>query len=269
MKGSLYWAPIEKPKNVLDAGTGTGIWAIQFAKQHPEANVVGSDLSLIQPSNVPSNCTFIREDLEEEWIHQQPFDFVHLRAMCTCFSNPQGVMQTIFDNLAPGGWCEYHEYAMDSAVGSDPASEELLRNSPVSKFINLMILGMKNIGRDITVANKYKKWMQEVGFTEIVERQILCPITGWPLNPEDKLLGQFYHLHSEKAMGSMVKLLVAAGMTMEEIPKLIQDSKLCLSNANFRVYIVCKCRLKCLYLLFRFNIILWYLYGNSFEKIAG
>ena len=26
----LYFSPIEKPKNVLDVGTGTGIWAIDM-----------------------------------------------------------------------------------------------------------------------------------------------------------------------------------------------------------------------------------------------
>jgi methylase of polypeptide subunit release factors len=33
---------------VLDIGTGTGIWAIDFADEHPEAEVIGTDLSPIQ-----------------------------------------------------------------------------------------------------------------------------------------------------------------------------------------------------------------------------
>ncbi|KAF4336903.1 hypothetical protein FBEOM_9226 [Fusarium beomiforme] len=37
-------------KRVLDVGTGTGIWAIDFADDHPEAEVLGIDLSPIQPS---------------------------------------------------------------------------------------------------------------------------------------------------------------------------------------------------------------------------
>ncbi|KAF7552353.1 hypothetical protein G7Z17_g4390 [Cylindrodendrum hubeiense] len=42
--------PDSKVKNVLDVGTGTGIWAIDFGDEHPEAQVVGIDLSPTQPS---------------------------------------------------------------------------------------------------------------------------------------------------------------------------------------------------------------------------
>lgn len=46
--GNLFVAPIPKDKkfnHVLDVGTGTGIWAIDFADAHPEATVLGIDLS--------------------------------------------------------------------------------------------------------------------------------------------------------------------------------------------------------------------------------
>ena len=42
--GELYKAPIENPQRVLDLGTGTGIWSIDYATDHPEAEVIGLDL---------------------------------------------------------------------------------------------------------------------------------------------------------------------------------------------------------------------------------
>lgn len=60
---------------------GTGAWATEFAEEHPEAQVFGSDLSLIQPLYVPPNCTFVREDCEEEWVYGFLFDYIHLRLM--------------------------------------------------------------------------------------------------------------------------------------------------------------------------------------------
>lgn len=42
----LYKAPVENPHTarVLDLGTGTGIWAIEFATDYPDAEVIGLDL---------------------------------------------------------------------------------------------------------------------------------------------------------------------------------------------------------------------------------
>jgi ubiquinone/menaquinone biosynthesis C-methylase UbiE len=45
----LYLAPVENPKQVLDVATGTGIWAVEFGMEHPGAEVLGIDLSPIQP----------------------------------------------------------------------------------------------------------------------------------------------------------------------------------------------------------------------------
>jgi 2-polyprenyl-3-methyl-5-hydroxy-6-metoxy-1,4-benzoquinol methylase len=47
--GRLHVAPLHKPQRILDIGTGTGIWAIDMADQFPEAEVIGTDLSPIQP----------------------------------------------------------------------------------------------------------------------------------------------------------------------------------------------------------------------------
>ena len=62
----LHLAPIgSNPQNVLDIGTGTGIWAIEFGSYfsahiqqntdcqgecYPSARVIGTDLSLIRPA---------------------------------------------------------------------------------------------------------------------------------------------------------------------------------------------------------------------------
>lgn len=56
--GKFTNAPLEKPQRILDVGTGTGIWAIDFGDMYPSAEVIGVDLSPIQPSWVPPNVRF-------------------------------------------------------------------------------------------------------------------------------------------------------------------------------------------------------------------
>jgi SAM-dependent methyltransferase len=41
--------PESKLKRILDIGTGTGIWAIEMGDMYPGAEVIGNDLSPIQP----------------------------------------------------------------------------------------------------------------------------------------------------------------------------------------------------------------------------
>jgi SAM-dependent methyltransferase len=64
--GKLFTCPVEKTMHrVLDIGTGTGIWAIEFGDEHPESAVIGIDLSPIQPSFLPPNVTFLVDDVEQ------------------------------------------------------------------------------------------------------------------------------------------------------------------------------------------------------------
>jgi ubiquinone/menaquinone biosynthesis C-methylase UbiE len=69
-------------QRVLDVGTGTGIWAIDFADEYPNTAVLGTDLSPIQPSMVPPNCRFEIDDARDEWTYPNDyFDFVHIRSL--------------------------------------------------------------------------------------------------------------------------------------------------------------------------------------------
>ncbi|KIX06361.1 uncharacterized protein Z518_04337 [Rhinocladiella mackenziei CBS 650.93] len=77
-----FLAPLKEDiARIVDIGTGTGIWAIQIGDMFPSAQVIGNDLSPIQPQWVPPNVTFEVDDVESEWQYSQPFDFIHSRYM--------------------------------------------------------------------------------------------------------------------------------------------------------------------------------------------
>lgn len=63
--GRLFFAPLKKstpPRRILDIATGTGEWAIEIGDYFPEAEVTATDLSPIQPLDVPPNVNFYVED---------------------------------------------------------------------------------------------------------------------------------------------------------------------------------------------------------------
>jgi len=57
----------------------------EFADEHPEVEVIGVDLSPIQPPFVPPNCRFEVDDINKRWTYPKDyFDLVHIRSMSGC-----------------------------------------------------------------------------------------------------------------------------------------------------------------------------------------
>lgn len=114
LEGQLHLAPLGTVHNVLDMGTGTGNWAIDFAKLHPEAQVIGSDSSGFErPQSYVrddlTNLSFVLADAEEEWTFGTKFDYIHGRLLQISFNDVKGVFGRAFDSLAPGRWLEMQD----------------------------------------------------------------------------------------------------------------------------------------------------------------
>lgn len=67
LDGALHLAPLETPREILDLGTGTGIWAMDMGDKYPSAQVIGTDLSPVQPEWTAPNVQFVVDDFEQEW----------------------------------------------------------------------------------------------------------------------------------------------------------------------------------------------------------
>lgn len=156
--------------------------------------------------------------------------------MCTCFNDHRAVIQKIYDNLEPGGWLECDESAME-IFGADATAEEYIRGSPFSRWLELMKRGMlAATGRDITVARHFETWMKEIGFTDVVAKKVLMPLNEWPLEPREKLCGQFFRMDLERGIESTVKVLLQAGITEEELPAFLEAAKYNLGERRMRGY---------------------------------
>ena len=77
-----FFAPLNNPRTILDLGTGTGVWAIEMADKFPNSEVVGIDLSPIQPTWVPPNVKFEVDDIEDDWTFpENHFDLIFSKIM--------------------------------------------------------------------------------------------------------------------------------------------------------------------------------------------
>ncbi|KAL3300562.1 methyltransferase domain-containing protein [Colletotrichum asianum] len=174
-------------KRVLDVGTGTGIWALDFADDHPEASVIGVDLSPIQPGYVPPNCSFEVDDVEKEWTWTTPFDFIFIRAMIASFKSWPDMIAKAYANLEPSGYLEIHDNDFPLKCDDGTMTDEC----KTLKWTKLLIEGTDLMGRPITVARDFKKMLEDAGFVDVVVKKEKWPYTPWPKDPKYQELGEW------------------------------------------------------------------------------
>lgn len=202
-ESKLFLAPINpEGMRILDIGCGTGIWAIQMADEYPSAEIIGNDLSPIQPSWVPPNVRFLVDDVEEPWGDPLPYDFIQCRYMAGSIKNWPGLVQRIFDHLKPGGWAEFSDYdinlkSQDNTIPKDYKPQEMLN------FLNVACV---KIGRPLGMGPKLKGMVEETGFTNVGHEIIPLPLGIWPKDQKLKAMGAFMTLQYTEGVDGFTKL---------------------------------------------------------------
>ncbi len=172
-------------------GTDTkGLISSDFGEEFPNAEVVGTDISPIQPTWVPPNVRFEIDDANLEWTWKDnTFDFVHLRCMLGTIIDWTSFYRKAFRCCKPGGWIEHHE---ESAAWRCEGGE-IPEESAMGQWEKVFSEGGKKFGRSFRILQDdlQKKGMEEAGFVDIVVRDFKCPIGTWPQDPRLRETGAF------------------------------------------------------------------------------
>ncbi|KEZ45881.1 hypothetical protein SAPIO_CDS1250 [Scedosporium apiospermum] len=217
--GKLYQAPLEKGKvrKALDVGTGTGLWAIDFADEFPEAEVIGTDISPIQPGWVPPNLKFEIEDCTLPWTFApNSFDYIHMRWLIGSIPDWSQLLAEAYKACRPGGWVESLEPECKFESDDDTVTD----HTAVGQWGKIFAEGQKKTGRPFTVVREdlQRKGMEEAGFVDIQEFEFKLPAGTWPKDPKMKELGQLTQMVMEAdTEGYVLFIANTLGWSRDEI----------------------------------------------------
>ncbi|KAJ4012296.1 hypothetical protein NW752_007970, partial [Fusarium irregulare] len=238
--GKLHAAPLpEKLDRVFDVGCGTGIWSIEFADEHPETQIIGADLSPIQPSAVPPNVTFYVDDVEESWDYSAKFDFIFVRFLTGSIRDWPKFFKQSYDNLEAGGVIEL----IDCIYPMTSDDDTLSKDSALYKWSKMLLDAFTAMGSGLDSALRYKDQLEEAGFTnvEVVKRK--WPLNAWPKDPKYKQLGIWSY---ENGMNGLAAGSLAAftrpksqgglGWSVQEVEVFLTDVRKDLKNLRIHAY---------------------------------
>lgn len=156
----------------------------------------------------------------QDWIFPYTLDYIHLRAMMTCFNDFQAVMHKSYDHMTTGGWIELYDGSWDFQCMDGSA-----QGTALEQWANLLYLGGLRAGRDMRRARHYKQYLLNAGFVDVDDKVVWCPGSPWPADPRHKEIGWFMMENVLGMIDAHGKFLESAGLSPAEIEQLCSEAR--------------------------------------------
>ncbi|KAK3948610.1 S-adenosyl-L-methionine-dependent methyltransferase [Pseudoneurospora amorphoporcata] len=235
----LYCAPLDKKRiqSVLDVGTGTGLWAIDFADEFPDVDVLGTDITPIQPNWVPANVRFELDDCNLEWTWpDNTFDFIHGRMLVGVIEDWYEFHRQAFRTCKPGGYVE--TFVGCTTFQCDDGT--LKEGSAMSQWGKVFNEGGRQFGRTFEVYENdlQRKAMAAAGFEDIRYQDYFIPMGGWGSDKEAAERGLWWKIALEADLEGYINYIFncLVGWTPEETKAYADQLRKEWSNPNIHGY---------------------------------
>ncbi|KAJ9221066.1 hypothetical protein DTO169C6_6587 [Paecilomyces variotii] len=242
--GRIFFAPIDDPARILDIGTGSGIWPIEMASIFPGAHITGTDLSPVQPTEVPENVHFLVDDAtERDWLwNPNHFDLIHTAMMTGSLPSFKDIMRKALIHLKPGGYLECHEVDPKPLCDDGTMPPENPEGHSEYAFhdwfdYNVRSSRLSDPPRQFRIAHRLAQWMRETGFVDVQERIVKIPLNPWPEDPEQRKIGTWWEANWLDALSAWsYKPFLALGWSKPEIEVFLVDVRRSIQNTNVHAY---------------------------------
>jgi len=205
------------------------------------SQILGVDLSPIQPRMVPPNVQFEVDDIEAPWVYSTPFDYIHSRYMAGSLGNWPELIRQAFKNTKPGCWVEFQDY--DHSFYSEDGS--LKEESDLRQWNINLLKAFGDMGRDASPGVHLKDWITDAGFENVIHEVFKLPVGPWP---KDKRLKEIGSLNLLNLLDGMEAISVAPftrcfGWTKEKVQMLLLGVRKDVQNprihAIYELHVVC------------------------------
>ncbi|KZT50450.1 S-adenosyl-L-methionine-dependent methyltransferase [Calocera cornea HHB12733] len=177
--GSLLPAglQLQSGDRVLDAGTGTGNWALDVARSLPPSSGVSIDSMDITdrlfPASPPPNVHFSTGNI----LALPPsgtYTLVHQRFLTAAFSAAdwRACLARLYDALKPGGWLRMEEMRAFIQPATLPHAGEFLAFGALLEGVT---------GINFRAVDNIEQWVREAGFADVQ-----VDVRRWPLGPGEE-----------------------------------------------------------------------------------
>jgi ubiquinone/menaquinone biosynthesis C-methylase UbiE len=165
-------------------------------------------------------------------VYTKKFDFIHMRAMMSCFKDPRSIIAKAYAALEPGGYLE-----MLDAVFPLQCHDDTLEGTALDTWAKACVQAAANMGRPWTNVPYYRQWMEELGFEDVKEKKFEVATSTWPKGVKQKELALWWQADLLQVLGATIRVLTKGlGYDPAEVELLLVDVRKDVNNRNVHAY---------------------------------